>query len=494
MNSHLRRRALLQLLAAASARAISGCAVGSIDEPIAGSEDGVGKGPVKDKNVVVLGGGLAGLCTAYELRKRGYHIVAILEAQARVGGRVLTLRKGLKHGQYAEAGATRIASTHNFTLAYADEFNLALREFVTSEPALYYLKGKKPFIHADGDTWPSGVLNFKPEELQLGADTLVGAYEDLAELGDPLQPDWPTGKALDYDAIGIQQYLKSRGASDDVLLLDRAINGAELPRDGALYWLMADVIDAAWDKTFAIKGGNDQLPQAFGAALGDLVKFESVVSAIEQDQDGVTVTFTHDGAQRSISADLCVCAIPFTMLRKIAVTPAFSPAKAAVVNNVSMMPVARCYLQTKSRFWNSQGIGGLKVARTDTHVERLWDMTKVQDGDSGILLAYMQGDNALAFGEQSNGKKVSYVKKGISAFFPEIEDEAQASLYKVWQDDPWVKGAWSYYKPGEMADMFPAAKRREGRIFFCGEHTSAWSGWMQGALESANRVVKEITG
>jgi monoamine oxidase len=494
MTNQLRRRALLQFLAAASSGALTGCGTQTTDESVAGTRDGVANGPGQNKNVVILGGGLAGLCSAYELRKRGYTIVAILEAQARVGGRVLTLRNGLKHGQYAEAGATRIASTHNFTLSYADEFNLTLREFITSEPALYYLKGKAPFIHADGDAWPSSVLNFKPSELTLAADTLVGAYEDLAELGDPLQSDWPTGKALDYNAVGIQQYLKSRGASDDVLLLDRAINGTELPRDGALYWLMADVVDAAWNQTYAIAGGNDQLPKAFAASLGDLVKFESVVSAIEQDQHGVKVTFKHEGQKKTVTADLCVCAIPFTMLRKIAVTPAFSAAKAHVVNTVSMMPVGRCYLQTKSRFWNEQGIGGLKVARTDTHVERLWDMTQVQDGDSGILLSYMQADNGEAFGQVPNGAKVSYVKKGVAKFFPQIEDETTASLYKVWQDDPWVGGAWSYYKPGEMAEMFPAAKAPEGRIFFCGEHTSAWSGWMQGALESANRVVAEITG
>lgn len=490
MNNNLRRRALLQLLAGA----ITGCGAASPDDTSINSDGINGPGPGEDKDVVILGGGLAGLCSAYELRKRGYNIVAILEAQARVGGRVLTLRNGLKHGQYAEAGATRIASSHNFTLAYAEEFNLTLREFITSEPALYYLKGKPPFIHTDGHAWPSSVLNFKPNELYLAADTLVGAYEDLTELGDPLQADWPTGAALAYNDIGIQKYLENRGASEDVLRLDRAINGTELPRDGALYWLMADVVDAAWNQTYAIAGGNDKLPKAFAASLGDLVKFESVVSAIEQDQQGVKVTFKHEGHTKSVRADLCVCAIPYSMLRKIPITPALSAAKANVVNNVSMMPVGRCYLQTKSRFWNEQGIGGLKVARTDTYVERLWDVTKVQDGESGILLSYMQADNAEAFGQQPNGKKVSYVKKGIAKFFPEIQEETVASLSKVWQDDPWVKGAWAYYKPGEMADMFPAAKKKEGRIFFCGEHTSAWSGWMQGALESANRVVAEITG
>lgn len=44
-----------------------------------------------------------------------------------------------------------------------------------------------------------------------------------------------------------------------------------------------------------------------------------------------------------------------------------------------------------------------------------------------------------------------------------------------------------------MKQMFPLAKQRQGRVFFCGEHTSAWSGWMQGALESAHRVVAEMT-
>lgn len=495
MTTPLRRRALLQLLALASARAVTGCKPDTVVGSSSGDQTANGgNGPGENKDVVVLGGGLAGLCSAYELRKKGYNIVAILEAQTRVGGRVRTLRDGLQNGQYAEAGATRIADTHNYTLYYASEFNLTLREFITGEPGLYYLKGKPPFIHTDGTLWPPSVLKLKPSDKMLGADSLVLSYEDLAELGDPLQADWPTGTALNYNSIGIQQYLANRGANEDVLRIDRAINGTELPRDGALYWLMADVVDAAWDKTYAIAGGNDQLPQAFAAELGDLVKFESVVSAIEQDQDGVKVTFTHAGQKKTVRADLCVCAIPFTMLRKIAITPAFSPAKAKVVNTLSMMPVSRCYLQTKSRFWNQKGIGGLKVARTDTYVERLWDMTKVQDGDTGILLAYMQGDNAEAFAQQSDAQKIAYVKSGVSQFFPEIDAEVTTGLYKVWQDDPWVKGAWGYYKPGEMAEMFPAAKKPEGRIFFCGEHTSPWSGWMQGALESANRVVSEIIG
>jgi hypothetical protein len=74
---------------------------------------------------------------------------------------------------------------------------------------------------------------------------------------------------------------------------------------------------------------------------------------------------------------------------------------------------------------------------------------------------------------------------------PHATTAAAYHVARVWA---WVEGAWGYYKPGEIADWMPASKKPEGRLFFCGEHTSPWSGWMQGAFESALRVVAQITG
>src|SRR5437763_1602108 len=45
------------------------------------------------KSVVVLGAGIAGLVSAYELRRAGYR-VTVLEARDRIGGRVWTVRGG----------------------------------------------------------------------------------------------------------------------------------------------------------------------------------------------------------------------------------------------------------------------------------------------------------------------------------------------------------------------------------------------------------------
>src|SRR3712207_6369643 len=97
----------------------------------------------KAKRVIVLGAGLAGLSAALELGNSGYD-VTVLEARARPGGRVYTLREPFSDGLYAETGASRIQDSHEFTLRYVKQFNLALDPFFPTEGAnVIYIKGKR---------------------------------------------------------------------------------------------------------------------------------------------------------------------------------------------------------------------------------------------------------------------------------------------------------------------------------------------------------------
>ena len=77
------------------------------------------------KNVVILGGGLAGLAAGFELKQAG-HNITVLEARKFPGGRVETIRN-FANGQYAEAGATSFPASHNFTYGYATDFGLPPR-------------------------------------------------------------------------------------------------------------------------------------------------------------------------------------------------------------------------------------------------------------------------------------------------------------------------------------------------------------------------------
>ena len=82
------------------------------------------------RSVVVLGAGIAGLVSAYELRRAGYR-VTVLEARDRIGGRSWTIRNGdrivqkgredqhssFSPGLYLNAGPARLPSTHRVILA-----------------------------------------------------------------------------------------------------------------------------------------------------------------------------------------------------------------------------------------------------------------------------------------------------------------------------------------------------------------------------------------
>jgi monoamine oxidase len=76
--------------------------------------------------------------------------------------------------------------------------------------------------------------------------------------------------------------------------------------------------------------------------------------------------------------------------------------------------------------------------------------------------------------------------------FSGLDAQYDSGVSYIWHEDPFARGAFTYFQPGQMSTLLPIAQRAEGRIHFAGEHTSAWHGWMNGALESGNRAAAEV--
>src|SRR5688572_25870512 len=106
-------------------------------------------GRVRGVRVLVLGAGLAGLTVAYELGKVGYDC-RVLEARARPGGRVFTVRRGtvseedgpsqtaaFDDGLYFNAGPMRISHHHRTTLDYCRELQVPVEVFVADAESAY---------------------------------------------------------------------------------------------------------------------------------------------------------------------------------------------------------------------------------------------------------------------------------------------------------------------------------------------------------------------
>ena len=107
--------------------------------PAEGEELRLQPGAGNGVKVAILGGGIAGLVSAYELGKAGYNCT-VLEARSRPGGRNWTVRGGTKveftdgmvqtgewgPDNYLNAGPARLPSIHKTILGYCNELGVPL--------------------------------------------------------------------------------------------------------------------------------------------------------------------------------------------------------------------------------------------------------------------------------------------------------------------------------------------------------------------------------
>jgi monoamine oxidase len=74
-------------------------------------------------SVIIVGAGLAGLCTAYELKRNGI-ACRIFEADTRLGGRVLSVPHS--RATSFDLGGELISTHHHHWMRYAKEFGLTI--------------------------------------------------------------------------------------------------------------------------------------------------------------------------------------------------------------------------------------------------------------------------------------------------------------------------------------------------------------------------------
>jgi monoamine oxidase len=485
MIDNLDRRRFLQTLAAMSAAPL----VSLTNAPEAPAHDhGRGGG----RRVVVLGAGLAGLGAAYNLMRHGYD-VTVLDAQGRPGGRVQTVRDGFRGGGHAELGAIRIFQSHEYVRKYVDEFGLELMPYDTGTRA-FHMQGKRFLPPRGGNPWPLDgfATGEQPEPAARLGDYFVSGF---AKLGDVFDPGWPGAfpTALELDRTTMDGYMASQGASATWRDWFYAQEGRFARVNAAGAFGVESLTTGSFLGSF--RGGNDRLPRAVAAALGHRVRYRSEVVRIAQSRGHVTVSFRERSGRHEIRADRCVCALPFAPLRRVDIATPFSPQKMAAIHKLQYMAVARCYFQTRSRFWERDPLGplgGLNLVGTDTMAGRVWNTSSQQaHARLGMVHAYMFDTEALEFAGHGH-RRVSAVSNLMRQLLPGVRGQIVGVAHKAWQEDPWAGGGWGWVQPSQLRWMFPAMRQVEGRVHFAGEHTSIWAAWMNGALESAERVTAEI--
>ncbi|HEV8459848.1 MAG TPA: FAD-dependent oxidoreductase [Gaiellaceae bacterium] len=444
--------------------------------------------------IAVVGAGLAGLTCAYRLQQAGL-LADVYEASSRVGGRCWTGRGDFADGQIYEHGGELIDTGHKALRQLAQELGLQLDNLIKAEKSgteqLGYFFGK-PY------TYDQMGADFEKVVDQMNADTKAAGY--------PTQYNSYTQRGFELDHMSlydyIERYVPGGHHSPFGAFLDVAYNieyGAETTQQSSLNLLYLlgfqgpnDPFSTFGesDEKFHIHGGNDQVATILASKLGGQIIANTPMTAIKQRSDG---TFKLSFGSTDKTYDHVVLALPFSILRTLDFSQAgFNDVKTTAINELGMGTNSKFHVQFTSRFWSDQGCNG--ETYSDRGYQNTWEVSRAQDGQSGLLSWYTGGEEGVAVGSGTPQSQARTFLRQIEPVLPGATAKWNGRVTRdYWTGYPWTKGSYSYWKVGQYTRFSGAEGERSGNCYFCGEHTSTdFQGYLNGAVDTGETAAKQV--
>lgn len=436
------------------------------------------------KMVVVGGAGLAGLCCAYELMKMG-HEVTVLEASGRHGGHVFTVHDELSDGLYGDGGQEHITRPgYELYWNYIKEFGLTTIPYNRRKNILRRIKGT---FYTNAQLQDLEVLTrmgFNKKEVGFLSKNPWGELKSLytAPYLDMFEDEYqPFGIGYDeLDYIPMSDIYKKAGASATALeLLGGDNNSALLSLWNSAILKFRGVPEYPTD-IYRLKGGNQQLPNAFAKQLGTRVCLNRRITSISNNENGVIITYTENKEAKTIEADYYVNCIPPPAFKKIPVTPTFSPEKQYVLQNIAYDSYQRFVFQASSKFWVNDG---LNVNMTLGHPD-LWDTWHSAEE--------VETHRVIVLGTGPGGISPQRALAAFREVYPG-KDTIEHAIGVDWTKHKYAPTCERLPFPiGTLKKFWPNLMNPEGRIHFAGAYADNLAWGTEAATRSANRVAMEI--
>ncbi|HEY0450482.1 flavin monoamine oxidase family protein [Actinophytocola sp.] len=467
----------------------------------------------RGRKVVVLGAGMAGLVTAYELGKAGYDCT-VLEAKDRVGGRNWTVRGGttqtdldgnaqtarFSRGQYLNAGPARLPQSH-ITLDYCRELGVPVEPFINQNAnALIYNEqsGLAPqqYRTAKADVY-GYVSELLAKALDQGSLDQRLSTEDKDRLLTFLSGFGSIGSRADgfaYTGTDRRGYTVEPGAADQA--------GVVLGPPPALTDVLASQVgryfsfEFGYDQAMTMMqpvGGMDAIPTALYRAIGTgTVKLNAAVTKLTDGPDGVEVVYKDKrGKEILLRADFCVAALPPHVMARIPTN--LDPAVAAALRFPTVTPVGKIGLEYRRRWWEQDDriYGG--ITETDLDLSHVWYPSYGFHGDRGVVVGYYNtGTNARTYGALSPAERTKRaLAQGVKIHGEKYRGELASAFSVAWHRVPYIEGGWVGW-PSRTSGQYALLNQPAGRVYFAGDWLSYFIAWQAGAIDSARYAVTNL--
>ncbi|MEZ4391728.1 MAG: flavin monoamine oxidase family protein [Polyangiales bacterium] len=438
-------------------------------------------------DVVVIGAGLAGLRAAEILVEAGKR-VAVVEARDRVGGRSRTEDW---EGATIDLGGQWIGPGQHRLEALAARLGVETFPTRVAGDRVVDLDGALTREKTDG-RFPS---------LAQVAESLGKRYVDgLAEKVPAHNPE-AAPDALRLDGAALAQWRDRVLPVDSVRrLFDvsvKTVFGAEAHSLSVLYFLWYLQTGGGYGAHVDVKGGAQERRFVTGAqslstrladALGDRVRLGHAVRSVREQEGRVRVT-TDAG---SFDAARVICATPPNLTARIEWSPALPAHRARSMARMPMGATVKFLARYARPFWRERGLSGEAVSGRGP-ISYCVD-NSAHDDSTAMILGFVVGDDAVRWTASSPARREGEALAQLARWFGEEALRPVAVRSHDWAEDPWTGGCpVCNPAPGVLTAEGARLRDPHGRVHFAGTETAtAWVGYFEGALESAERAAEEV--
>jgi monoamine oxidase len=484
-------------------------------------------GSSHNNRVIIVGAGLAGLSAAVELKDNGWDVL-VLEANDRVGGRVLTHRGApfSSPDLYTELGGSFINANHYEILTLAQRFNIpvATQNHVNAafptgtypNNLIFYYQNTRTQTAANDPNaiqtqndintfyagWPTQAYNTNANRPQ---DQIADQYhEDAITVDNTPDSDYIASFGFNpmsnYMVTKIDQQFWNAPVND--------LSNLFLTQN---YAYSANVVSGV--DMYGLQGGNDLLPKAMAQYLSGKVKLDSPVVKVNYGCDGVRVTVKQkNGKMKDYVGAHVIMATPLPPTRKIKFCPPLPEILKKAIDEIPAGPIYKIVVEYKTRFFDLLAGGPpngspLSLVLSDASMNSnpnnpftfgaAWCGNNQYDSQAGLITMYITGPDAeWAEANLTDDEKIEFFTGQLNQVFPEGVEPANYTgnvvLQKWDQTQPWSGGDYIHYKPGQMIPFWPVWRLNIPGLSFAGEHTEVLPGYMESAIESGHRVAENL--
>jgi monoamine oxidase len=422
---------------------------------------------VSTYDVVVIGGGFAGVTAAREAALRGRRVL-VLEARDRLGGRTWSAEW---EGWRIEYGGAWVHWHQPHTFSEITRAGLGVTLGPDAERAHWHVGGERR----------QGTIAARDAIAQKGWDQFVDGVREA--LPAPHAPLAALDRLAAFDRLSIAERLEQLTLSDeerDVLVAElESLAHAPLTDAGAVSVLRWHALSGYSLRLTQETGGRVTIDAGTGAllsAIADAAPFErrlhAPVVGIARAADGGVEVHTADGA--GVHAAAAVVAVPLNALGGIAFDPVLPEDKQAAIALGQASRGIKIMLRVR-------GEEVMQNAIRPGHPFGYLDSEEL-DGDGTQLMIGFGAD-----AERCDSGDLPAVQRQLDAILPGYE-LLDATAHD-WLSDDFARGTWAIHRPGWYEHHHAAMQRPEGPVVFAGSDLAdGWAGFIDGAIESGLRA------